>query len=50
MVWLVVHLVSTAMLTGVAWVSLVVIYPAFALVGPAEWPAITSRTSGRSRG
>ena len=38
MVWLVVHLVATAMLTGVAWVSLVVIYPAFALVGPAEWP------------
>ena len=38
MVWLVVHLVATAVLTGVAWVSLVVIYPAFALVGPAEWP------------
>jgi hypothetical protein len=38
MVWLVVHLVATAMLTGVAWLSLVVIYPAFALVGPAEWP------------
>ena len=38
MVWLVVHLVATAVLTGVAWVSLGVIYPAFALVGPAEWP------------
>jgi hypothetical protein len=38
MVWLVVHLVATAVLTGVAWVSLAVIYPAFALVGPAEWP------------
>ena len=37
MVWLVVHLVTTAVLTGVAWVSFVVIYPAFALVGPAEW-------------
>lgn len=37
MVWLVVHLVATAVLTGVAWVSLVVIYPAFALVGAAEW-------------
>ena len=38
MVWLVVHLVVTAVLTGVAWVSLGVIYPAFVLVGPAEWP------------
>jgi len=38
MVWLVVHLVATAVLTGVAWVSLAVIYPAFALVGQAEWP------------
>ena len=38
MVWLVVHLVATAVLTGVAWVSLGVIYPAFVLVGPAEWP------------
>jgi hypothetical protein len=38
MVWLVVHLVATAVLTGVAWVSFVVIYPAFALVGPAQWP------------
>ena len=37
MVWLIVHLVATAVLTGVAWVSLVVIYPAFALVGPGEW-------------
>jgi hypothetical protein len=38
MVWLVVHLVATAVLTGVAWASLGVIYPAFALVGAAEWP------------
>lgn len=38
MAWLVVHLVATAVLTGVAWVSLGVIYPAFALVGPAQWP------------
>jgi len=39
MVWLVVHLVATAMLAGVAWASLGVIYPAFALVGAAEWPS-----------
>ena len=39
MVWLVVHVVATAVLTGVAWVSLGVVYPAFALVGPAEWPS-----------
>ena len=38
MVWLVVHLVATAVLTGVAWASLGVIYPAFPLVGAAEWP------------
>jgi hypothetical protein len=38
MVWLVVHLVTTAVLTGAAWVSFAVIYPAFALVGAAEWP------------
>ncbi len=39
MVWLVVHLVATAVLTGVAWASFAVIYPAFALVGPTEWPS-----------
>jgi hypothetical protein len=39
MVWLLVHLVATAVLTGVAWVSLAVVYPAFALVGAAEWPS-----------
>jgi hypothetical protein len=39
MVWLLVHLVATAVLTGVAWVSLAVVYPAFALVGSAEWPS-----------
>jgi hypothetical protein len=37
--WLQLHLVSTAVLAGVGWVVQVVVYPAFALVGPAEWPA-----------
>jgi hypothetical protein len=37
--WLVVHLVATAVLVGVAWVVQVVVYPAFALVGPEQWPA-----------
>jgi hypothetical protein len=37
MIWLVVHLVATAVLTGVAWLSLGVVYPAFALVGAGEW-------------
>ena len=39
MTWLVVHLVATAVLAGVAWVVQVVVYPAFALVGPEQWPA-----------
>ena len=38
MLWLLVHLVTTAVLTGVGWVVQVVVYPAFALVGPGEWP------------
>ena len=38
MTWLVVHLVATAVLVGVAWVVQVVVYPAFALVGPEQWP------------
>jgi hypothetical protein len=38
MAWLVVHLAATAVLAGVAWVVQVVVYPAFALVGPERWP------------
>lgn len=37
--WLLVYLVATSVLAGVAWVVLIVVYPAFALVGPAEWPS-----------
>ena len=32
------HLVAVAVLAGVGWVVQVVVYPAFALVGDAEWP------------
>lgn len=32
-----------AVLTGVGWVVQVVVYPAFALVGDAEWPAYHRR-------
>ncbi|GAA3226427.1 hypothetical protein GCM10017691_15980 [Pseudonocardia petroleophila] len=39
MSWLLLHLVATAVLAGVGWVVQVVVYPAFALVGAAEWPA-----------
>jgi len=39
MLWLVVHLVATAVLTGVASASLGLIYPAFALLGAAQWPS-----------
>lgn len=39
MSWLLVHLVATAVLAGVGWIVQVVVYPAFALVGPTEWPA-----------
>jgi hypothetical protein len=35
--WLLVHLVSVAVLTGVAWTVQLVVYPAFALVGDPEW-------------
>ncbi len=35
--WLLVHLVASAALAGLAWTVQVVVYPAFALVGPAEW-------------
>jgi hypothetical protein len=35
--WLVVHLVSVAVLAGVGWVVQAVVYPAFWLVGPNEW-------------
>jgi hypothetical protein len=36
-VWLVVHLVAVAVLTGVGWVVQVVVYPAFRLVGTDGW-------------
>lgn len=32
------HLVTVAVLAGVGWVVQIVVYPAFALVGDAEWP------------
>jgi hypothetical protein len=35
--WLVLHLAAVAVLTGVAWVVQLVVYPAFRLVGPQEW-------------
>jgi len=35
--WLVVHLVSVAVLAGVGWVVQLVVYPAFWLVGAADW-------------
>ena len=37
MAWLVLHLAACAVLTGVAWVVQVVVYPAFALVGSDRW-------------
>lgn len=36
---LLVHLVAVAVLTGLGWVVHGVVYPAFALVGDAEWDA-----------
>lgn len=39
MAWLVLHLVATAVLAGVGWVVQGVVYPAFAMVGPEQWPA-----------
>lgn len=41
--WLLVHLVAVAVLTGVGWVVQLVVYPAFALVGPVEWPTYHAR-------
>ncbi len=35
--WLLVHLASTAVLAGIGWVVQVVVYPAFALVGDPQW-------------
>lgn len=35
--WLVLHLVSVAVLAGVGWVVQLVVYPAFQLVGADEW-------------
>jgi hypothetical protein len=35
--WLVAHLVAVAALAGVGWVVQHVVYPAFRLVGTAEW-------------
>ena len=35
--WLLVHLVATAVLTGVGWVVQLVVYPGFARVGRGEW-------------
>ena len=37
--WLVAHLVAVTALAGIGWVVQAVVYPAFALVGTAEWPA-----------
>jgi hypothetical protein len=42
-VWLVIHLVAVAVLAGVGWVVQLVVYPAFALVGPGEWAAYHAR-------
>jgi hypothetical protein len=39
MAWLVLHLVASAVLAGIAWAVQVVVYPAFALVGPDRWAA-----------
>lgn len=47
MIWLLVHLVTTAALAGIGWVVQVVVYPAFALVGDAEWPAYHRRHLSR---
>ncbi|MHA6784353.1 hypothetical protein ACVGOW_25660 [Pseudonocardia saturnea] len=47
MTWLLVYVVTTAVLAGVGWVVQVVVYPAFALVGDAEWPAFHRRHLSR---
>ena len=41
--WLLVHLVCTAALAGVGWTVQLVVYPAFALVGPQGWAAYHAR-------
>ncbi len=41
--WLVVHLVAVAVLAGVGWVVQLVVYPAFRLVGAAEWAGYHER-------
>jgi hypothetical protein len=46
-IWLLVHLIATAALAGIGWVVQVVVYPAFALVGDAEWPAYHRRHLSR---
>jgi hypothetical protein len=43
--WLLVHLVSTAALAGVGWTVQLVVYPAFALVGPERWTGYHARHS-----
>jgi hypothetical protein len=43
--WLLVHLVCTAALAGVGWTVQLVVYPAFALVGPQRWTAYHARHS-----
>ena len=41
--WLVIHLAASSALAGVAWVVQLVVYPAFAQVGPAEWAGYHAR-------
>jgi hypothetical protein len=41
--WMLAHLVATTALAGIGWVVQAVVYPAFALVGAAEWPAYHRR-------
>jgi hypothetical protein len=43
--WLLVHLVSTAALAGIAWTVQLVVYPAFASVGPQRWAEHHARHS-----
>lgn len=41
--WLVIHLTAASALAGVAWVVQLVVYPAFAQVGRAEWAGYHAR-------
>jgi hypothetical protein len=41
--WLLVHLVSATALVGVGWTVQLVVYPAFALVGPEQWAVYLAR-------